>query len=158
MRIGLISDTHGLLRPEALDALAGSSAIVHAGDVGKQAVLDGLARVAPVHAIRGNVDRAGPTSELPDTLDLELGGVRIHVVHDGKTASPPAGTDVVVCGHSHKPSVEARDGVLWINPGSAGPRRFSLPVCTGWLIVEGGRVRAEQVELQVAPPRSRRRR
>lgn len=133
MRIGLISDTHGLLRPEALAALAGADLLLHAGDIGTQAVLDGLAAIAPVRAIRGNIDRAGPTSELPDTLDLELGGRRIHLVHDGKTADPPEGTDIVVCGHSHQPGITARDGIVFVNPGSAGPRRFSLPIAVAWL-------------------------
>lgn len=138
MRIGLIADTHGLLRPEAAAALAGVDAIVHAGDIGKPQVLAALAELAPVHAIRGNVD-AGWAAALPDTLTVALGGVVLHVLHDLK--SLPAeigGIDVVVAGHSHQPMIERRDGRLIVNPGSAGPRRFRLPVSVGYLDIRDG--------------------
>ena len=138
MRIGLISDTHGLLRPEALRFLEGSDAIVHAGDIGQPQVLDGLRAIAPLHAIRGNNDAwAGA---LPDELAVEIGGVRLFVVHDFRTIvrwPVPAGTDVVVCGHSHQPAVAAHpDGFLLVNPGSAGPRRFKLPVTAAELVMD----------------------
>jgi uncharacterized protein len=149
MRIGLISDTHGLLRPEALAALAGAEAILHAGDVGRASVLEGLAAIAPVHAIRGNIDRDGPIAELPDERILDLAGHRIQIVHDGKHATVAEGVRVLVCGHSHKPLVETRDGVLWVNPGSAGPRRFTLPVCVGWLVLTDGSPIAEVVQLEL---------
>jgi putative phosphoesterase len=137
VRIGLISDTHGLVRLEALRFLAGSDAIVHAGDIGKPEVLQALAAIAPLHAIRGNND--GWAKALPDTLAVEIGGVRIYVIHDFKTVARwpvPAGTQVVVCGHSHKPLVASQpDGSLLVNPGSAGPRRFKLPVTAAELVL-----------------------
>lgn len=151
MRVGLISDTHGLIRPQALAALAGADVIIHAGDVGKPNILDALGEIAPVHTIRGNVDRWA--NDLPDQLDLRLAGRRVVVVHDGKRFTPPAGTDVVICGHSHKPYIDNRDGVLFVNPGSAGPRRFSLPIAVGWLLL-GVETRAEIIQLTV-PPRRR---
>jgi uncharacterized protein len=125
--IGLISDTHGLLRPEALRALAGSSLIVHAGDVGKPEILDALRSIAPVVAVRGNVDTAPWAADLPETATTGS----IYVLHDvHRLALDPraAGFRAVVSGHSHKPGAIERDGVLYINPGSAGPRRFRLPV------------------------------
>lgn len=126
MKVGLISDTHGLLRPEALEALAGVDEIIHAGDIGTPEVLEALRAVARVQAVRGNNDRGAWASELPDSLVLQLGGVRIRVLHDVQEldADPNAGIEVVVSGHSHKPSVVRREGVLFVNPGSAGPRRF----------------------------------
>lgn len=136
MRLGLVSDTHGLVRPAALDALRGSDAIVHAGDIGTPAVLAALAAIAPVHAIRGNNDPAALFPALPERLDLELGGLALHVVHD-RNALPrdfDAGRyDLVVSGHSHRASVErvthdSSRATWFVNPGSAGPRRFSLPV------------------------------
>lgn len=134
MRIGLISDTHGLLRPQALAFLRGCDHIVHAGDIGAPQVLDGLRAIAPISAIRGNIDTGAWTEALPDTCDLDLGGLRglrIHVLHDRKRLDrdPAAeGIGVVVSRHSHQPGSEERDGVLYINPGSAGPRRFRLPI------------------------------
>jgi len=141
MRIGLISDTHGLVRPEALRFLQGSDAIVHAGDVGDPRVLHALRAIAPLHAIRGNNDTGDWAQDLPDTLALEFGGVRLFVVHDLKTLKrwpAPAGTQVVVCGHSHKPLVSPHEnGFLLVNPGSAGPRRFKLPVGAAELAIGG---------------------
>lgn len=140
MRIGLVSDTHGLMRPEALRFLASSDAIVHAGDIGKPEVLDALRAVAPLHAIRGNNDTAAWAGDLPDTLALELCGVRLFVLHDFNTLKQypmPAGTQVVVCGHSHKPLVQQMPaGFLLINPGSAGPRRFTLPISAAELLID----------------------
>jgi putative phosphoesterase len=149
MLIGVISDTHGLLRPEAVTALRGVEHILHAGDVGDIAILDSLRQIAPVTAIRGNVDVSGPCAELPPTDVVELGGKLFYLVHsvrdlDIKPAA--AGVDVVVSGHSHKPAVESREGVLFFNPGSAGPRRFSLPVTLGFVTVEDG-VEASVIEL-----------
>jgi putative phosphoesterase len=139
MRIGLISDTHGLLRPEALAALHGCEAIVHGGDIGDAAILDRLSALAPVHAVRGNNDTGAWAAALPERLDLCFGGVRVHVVHDLKElgGALPPNAQVVVSGHSHRPKVEERDGVLLVNPGSAGRRRFSLPVSVAWLELDG---------------------
>jgi putative phosphoesterase len=150
--IGLISDTHGLVRPEALDALAGVSQIVHAGDVGSQEVLDALARVAPVVAVRGNNDRGVLAGRLPERAVLERPGLRLLVVHDRhELTEDPAegGFDVVVSGHSHRPRVERVAGVLHVNPGSAGPRRFHLPVAIARLWVERGDAVARILELSL---------
>ncbi len=144
LRIGLISDTHGLLRPQALAAMRDCVAIVHAGDIGKPEILDALRALAPLHAIRGNIDTAPWAQALPDTLDLDIAGIRLHVLHDLKTlARDPASVDVVVSGHSHKPLLQTRDGVLYVNPGSAGPRRFSLPIGVGYLHLQPGGARGE---------------
>lgn len=146
MRIGLISDTHGLVRPEALQALAGVDRIIHAGDVGGSEVLDLLRSIAPVDAVRGNNDKDAWGKTLPSWLALELGGVGIHVLHDLNELDvdpTAAGFGVVVAGHSHKPVITNREGVLFVNPGSAGPRRFSLPISLGFLSVEAGTARAE---------------
>ena len=153
--IGLIADTHGLLRPEAVTLLEGCAHIVHAGDIGSRTgdprgVLDGLARIAPLTVVRGNNDRASWAAPIPYTADIEFGGVRIHVLHIlGELAIDPAavGVNVVVSGHSHQPRVETRDGMLFVNPGSAGPRRFTLPVSMARLWVEDGRAEAELVTL-----------
>jgi putative phosphoesterase len=146
VRIGLISDTHNLVRPEALQWLAGCDAIVHAGDVCLPHVLEALEPIAPVTAVRGNND-VGPWADaLPQRTTLALAGIAIHIVHDiaDLNIDPRAERiDVVVTGHSHKPGVDTRDRVLFVNPGSAGPRRFKLPVTAGMLFIEGGRVRAE---------------
>jgi uncharacterized protein len=141
MLIGVISDTHGLLRPEALAALSGVEHILHAGDVGDIAILDALREIAPVTAIRGNVDVEGACAELPATDVVELGGKLFYLVHSVRDLDinpAAAGVSVVVSGHSHKPAVEMRSGVLFFNPGSAGPRRFSLPVTLGFVTVEDG--------------------
>ncbi|NZA24952.1 metallophosphoesterase family protein [Luteimonas sp. SJ-92] len=150
MRIGLISDTHGLLRPEALAFLRGSDHIVHAGDIGAPEVLDALADVAPLSAIRGNVDSGAWAAAIPETLRLELGGTRLLVLHDLKQleCDPAAeGIEVVVSGHSHRPRIEERGGVLYVNPGSAGRRRFSLPVSAAELVVANGKPTPRIVEL-----------
>jgi hypothetical protein len=138
MRVGVISDTHGLLRPEALEALRGSEHILHAGDVGDATILARLGEIAPVTAIRGNVDMAGPCSRLPATELVELGGRSVYMLHDRNALdlSPAAaGIAVVVSGHSHSPCIEWNQGVLYFNPGSAGPRRFMLPVSVGFLTI-----------------------
>jgi putative phosphoesterase len=150
MRIGLISDTHGLLRPEALDFLAGSDHIVHGGDIGNPDILERLAAIAPLTVVRGNNDTAAWAGTLPDSARLEVGGVAIHVVHDVKELDidpAAAGVRVVVSGHSHKPACVERGGVLYVNPGSAGRRRFTLPIAAGELLVEDGRVSARLVTL-----------
>ncbi len=139
-RIGLISDTHNLVRPEALRYLAGCDAIIHAGDICNPAVLEALTQIAPVTAVRGNNDTGGWAVSLPTHVTLTVQQVAILVVHDiaDVGADPRSlGIDVVVTGHSHKPSISERDGVLFVNPGSAGPRRFKLPVSAAILIVEG---------------------
>ena len=146
MKIGAISDTHGLLRSEALTALAGVDHILHAGDVGDIAILAVLRRIAPVTAIRGNIDTSGPCAALPATDFVELGGKIFYLVHSVKDLDinpAVAGVAMVVSGHSHKPLLEERNGTLYLNPGSAGPRRFKLPVTIGYLSIEDGSVRAE---------------
>ncbi len=148
--IGVISDTHGLLRPEALDALRGSDYILHAGDVGAAGILEELAAIAPVTAIRGNVDKDDWAKRLPTTEVFEVGGVSIYMLHDlAELDLKPkaAGFSAVISGHSHVPKQEMRDGVLYFNPGSAGPRRFKLPVSVGKLIVQDGTVRGEILTL-----------
>ena len=150
MIIGVISDTHGLLRPEALGALRGVDRIIHAGDVGAPEVLEALARIAPLTAVRGNNDRGPWAAALASTEVVEAGGVAIYVIHDAAEIDldpRAAGFRVVVAGHSHRPAVEERDGVLWFNPGSAGPRRFRLPIALGRLTIEGGVARGEIVTL-----------
>jgi putative phosphoesterase len=152
-RIGVISDTHGLLRPEAVAALAGVSHIVHAGDVGSADVLAQLSRIAPVTAVRGNNDRAAWAADLAITETVEIEGRSIYVLHDlAELDLDPAtaGFAVVVTGHSHKPKIVTKDGVLFMNPGSAGPRRFKLPVTLGTLDVSGSGIRAEIHELTLA--------
>jgi putative phosphoesterase len=148
-RLTLISDTHGLLRPEVIDFVRGSARIVHAGDVGDPAILDALSALAPLTVVRGNNDR-GPWAEaLADTDTIAVEGVLLHVLHDLATLDldpAAAGIGVVVSGHSHKPRIERRDGVLYVNPGSVGPRRFSLPIAAAELLIEGGEVRAHIVE------------
>ncbi len=148
--IGVISDTHGLLRPEALAALCGSRYIIHAGDIGDPTILDCLAEIAPVRAVHGNVDRGSWAHGIPATNVLEVGGVSIYVLHDlhELDLNPgSAGFAAVVSGHSHIPKQETKNGVLYFNPGSAGRRRFHGPVSVGRLIVEGGKVRGEILEL-----------
>ena len=152
--LGLISDTHGLVRPEAVRVLAGCERIVHAGDVGKHEVLVDLERTAPVEGVRGNVDYGPWADALPDEHVFEWRGRRILVVHDrsrlrrGDLAAAP---DAVVFGHSHRPSIERRDGILFVNPGSAGPRRFRLPIAVGRLELAGGSLEASIHELEPAP-------
>jgi hypothetical protein len=150
--VGVISDTHGLLRPQAIDALRGSDLIIHAGDVGKPEVLDALRALAPVHAVRGNVDRGSWAARLPTTARVEAGGHLFHVLHivDDLDLDPPtAGVAAVIFGHSHKPLVETRNGVLWLNPGSAGPRRFDLPISLAHVRVTENQLLPEIVTLEV---------
>jgi putative phosphoesterase len=151
-RIGLISDTHGLLRKEALEALRGSELIIHAGDVGKPEILEGLRKLAPVVAVRGNVDTEEWARLLPVTTVAEDAGVTIYVLHDVKDLDlnpAAAGFQIVVSGHSHKPLRMERDGVLYINPGSAGPRRFQLPVTVARLNLEQEPWNLEFVDLEI---------
>jgi putative phosphoesterase len=139
MKIGVISDTHGLLRPEAVEALRGVDHILHAGDVGDAAILDQLRQLAPVTAIRGNADRSGACTKLPEIELIELSRCNIYMLHDlfELDLDPvAAGIQVVVSGHSHQPLIEWKKDVLYFNPGSAGPRRFSLPVSVGFLEIK----------------------
>ena len=150
--VGVISDTHGLVRPEAVEALAGSELIIHAGDVGGPDVLEELGRLAPVVAVRGNNDRGAWAEALAEYEAVEVNGTFVYVLHDLKEleiAPAAAGFRVVVSGHSHKPLVEERRGVLYLNPGSAGPRRFKLPVTVARLNVSGADARAEIIHLDV---------
>ena len=152
-RVGLLSDTHGLLRPEAVKFLRGSDFIVHAGDIGDPAVLETLRALAPVTAVRGNNDRDSWARGIAETEVLQVGEVFIHVLHylaqlDVDPAA--AGFQVVVSGHSHQPRIEERGGVLYVNPGSCGPRRFKLPVAVAELSVSGKSVKAKLVELDLS--------
>jgi putative phosphoesterase len=150
MRIGLISDTHALLRPQAIEYLRGSQAILHAGDIVEPAILEVLAAIAPLTAVRGNNDHGPWAERLPLTASVQFGGIGVYVLHDIadlKRHPPPAGTRVVVTGHSHKPLVREEGGVLYVNPGSAGPRRFSLPISVGELRIEGASVRASTLAI-----------
>ena len=149
MKIGVIADTHGLLRPEVLGAFAGVEHLLHLGDVGDADILDTLGRLAPITAIRGNVDRSGPCASLPATEYLSLGGVNLYLLHNVRDLDldpTAAGIHAVLFGHTHKPLLECRKGVLFFNPGAAGPRRFSLPISVGLLRL-GQTIQAEHVEL-----------
>jgi len=151
-RVGVIADTHGLLRPEATRALRGVDLIVHAGDVGNAEVLERLRAIARVVAVRGNNDRDAWARALRERETIVVAGVRLLVIHDvNELHADPAtlGVRVVVAGHSHRPSIDERDGVLFLNPGSAGPRRFTLPVSVAMLTVRAGRPRARLVTLDV---------
>jgi putative phosphoesterase len=148
--VGVISDTHGLLRPEALDALRGSDMIIHAGDVGKPEVIDRLGAIAPLHVVCGNIDKGSWAAALPLTQLVEVGDHRFFVLHDiAQLDVDPvaAGLAAVVFGHSHRPSIETRNGVLFLNPGSAGPRRFKLPITVARVKTSGRHVDAEIVDL-----------
>mgnify|MGYP001053218732 CR=1 FL=1 len=148
--IGLISDTHGLLRNSAIEALAGSDHIIHAGDIDTPEVLRELAAIAPVTAVRGNMDGPRRLGRLPETDIIELAGILIYIIHDRMAMDIDplaAGIFVVVSGHSHRPAIEKRNGVLCINPGSAGPRRFSLPISVGRLEIVNGRIDPSIIEL-----------
>ena len=150
MRIGLISDTHGLLRPEALDFLAGSDHIVHGGDIGGPDILERLAAIAPLTVVRGNNDTASWARAIPETARVDFGPVALYAIHDLKQlAIDPraAGVRVVVSGHSHRPACVERGGVLYVNPGSAGPRRFTLPIAAAELRIDGATVVAHLVTL-----------
>jgi uncharacterized protein len=149
--LGVISDTHGLLRPEAVRTLRGCDRILHAGDVGNPDILEALAQIAPVTAVRGNVDTAPWARVLPETEVVEAGGVFVYMLHDLSQLDlkpEAAGFCAVVYGHSHQPKIEEKNGVLYFNPGSAGPRRFHLPVSLGRLVIAAGKVRAELLELE----------
>jgi putative phosphoesterase len=149
--VGVISDTHGLLRPEALAALRGSDYIIHAGDVGDPVILDKLAEIAPVTAVRGNVDHGAWAQKIPATNVLEVGEVSIYVLHSIQELDlkPEAAKfAAVIYGHSHVPKQEMKNGVLYFNPGSAGPRRFKLPVSLGRLTIEGGKIKAKILVLE----------
>ncbi len=150
MRVGVISDTHGLLRPEALRALHGSDHILHAGDVGDITILDRLRQLASVTAIRGNIDRQGHCAQLPASESVELAGHKLYMLHnidDLDFDAAAAGIAAIISGHSHKPSIQWRQGVLYFNPGSAGPRRFSLPISVGLLEIGHTGIEARTVSI-----------
>ena len=150
LRIGVIADTHNLLRPEALERLRGCDQLLHLGDIGKPEILDALRQLAPLDVIRGNNDTDDWAEALPETLSLEAGGLRLYLIHDLKQLriDPRAeGFDLVLAGHSHKPLKEVRDGVLYLNPGSAGPRRFKLPISLAILSIREGRAEVEVITL-----------
>lgn len=149
--IGIISDTHGLVRPEVLSAFKGASQIIHAGDIGKPFVLESLRKIAPVVAVRGNCDREEWSKQLPKTAVATVGKVSLYVLHDlSELDLEPATAEfgAVIYGHSHQPSIERRNGALFINPGSAGPRRFSLPVSVALLSIDNGKINAEFKKLR----------
>jgi uncharacterized protein len=150
LRVGLISDTHGLLRPQARAFLVGCDYIVHGGDIGSAAILDELAALAPLIAVRGNNDTEPWAARLPVTEMIRVGNVFVYVIHDlAELDIDPgaAGVRVIVSGHSHKPMIEERDGILYVNPGSSGPRRFKLPISVGEITVSGSAVNARLVDL-----------
>lgn len=150
MRVGLISDTHGLLRPEALDFLAGADHIVHGGDIGSPDILERLAAIAPLTVVRGNNDTAPWAHAIPDTARVDFGRVALYAIHDLKALDidpRAAGVRIIVSGHSHRPAYTERDGVLYVNPGSAGRRRFILPIAAADLVIDGDAVRARIVTL-----------
>ena len=151
MTIGLISDTHGLLRPEAIEALQGVDHILHAGDVGKPHILPALEAIAPVTVVRGNIDKAAFAAEIPYQEVIELGGFffyMIHILDDLDIDPEGAGMDVVVYGHSHRPDIKQKNGVLYINPGSAGPRRFSLPITVAKIEIKDHKLNAKIIDLE----------
>ena len=152
IHVGVIADTHGLLRPQAVQAMEGSDLIIHAGDVGNPDILETLETIAPVHTVRGNVDYEPWTTRLPHTTVVEVGDLSIYAVHnlDELNLDPAAsGFKMVVYGHSHRPSIEEKDGVIYLNPGSAGPRRFSLPVSVAHVTVTGAEIQSDIIELDV---------
>src|SRR5690348_14029488 len=152
IRVGLVSDTHGLLRPEAIVALRGSDRLIHAGDIGDPMILQRLSTIAHVTAVRGNNDIGDWAEAVPPTQQIDILGKRIFVIHDLATLAidpSAAGIDVVVSGHSHRPACERRRGVLYVNPGSAGPRRFRLPIGVGMLTIDAAGIDAELVTLDV---------
>lgn len=149
-RVGVISDTHGLLRPAAIAALQGSDLILHIGDIGKPEILDELGKIAPVTAVRGNNDRGDWAADIPDRQTVQIESVALYLLHDVKELDfnpVTAGVHVVLSGHSHKPLIDERHGVLFLNPGSAGPRRFKLPIAIARLEIQQAEVRAEIVDL-----------
>jgi len=151
--IGIISDTHNLLRPEALAALQGSDLILHAGDIGRPSILQDLRTIAPVEAVRGNMDKERWAQEIPISKILEIGGLRVYLRHNLQELNlvpAAAGMRVIVTGHTHQPLIREKDGVLFVNPGSAGPKRFQLPVSVARLEVAEDRVQAKRIDLVVA--------
>jgi putative phosphoesterase len=152
LELGIISDTHGLMRPEAVDALAGATLIIHAGDIGTPEVIEALRTIAPVVAVRGNNDKGNWAQALPETEVVEVGGLLLYVLHDVKALDldpVAAGFHAVISGHSHRPDMVKRQGVLFLNPGSAGPRRFTLPVSVARLSICGDAIDAQLVELAI---------
>jgi len=150
LRVALLSDTHGLLRAQARAFAVGCDYIIHGGDIGSAEILDELAAIAPLIAVKGNNDNQAWAAHLPETEMIRVGGAFVYVIHDVSQLDiepHAAGVQVIVSGHSHKPSVEKRGGILYVNPGSCGPRRFKLPISVGELIVEGAEVSARTVEL-----------
>jgi putative phosphoesterase len=153
MIIGVISDTHGLLRPQAMEALQGSQHIIHAGDIGAADIIPSLREIAPVTAIRGNVDQEAWTRQFPETNVAELAGLQIYVIHSVQALDlnpHAAGFAAVISGHSHQPGQHIKDGVLYFNPGSAGPRRFKLPISVGRLRIVEGQLTGEIIELSIS--------
>ena len=153
LRVGVISDTHGLLRPEARAFLVGCDYIIHGGDIGSREILDALGALAPLIAVRGNNDVESWAKDLPDTEMIRVGGIFVYIIHDLALLDiepRAAGVQVIVSGHSHRPRTEEREGILYINPGSCGPKRFKLPISVGELWVNGSRARARTVELQIS--------
>jgi putative phosphoesterase len=151
-RLGIISDTHGLLRPQAAAFLQGSDRILHGGDIGNAEVLTQLSAIAPVTAIRGNNDRGAWAQAIPETALFEFGGIHVYAIHDLSLLDidpSAAGIQVVVSGHSHKPLIEQRDGIVFVNPGSAGRRRFKLPISVADILIEGGAISSRIVELKI---------
>jgi len=150
--VGVISDTHGLLRPEAVEALDGSDLILHAGDIGSADILETLAEIAPVIAVRGNTDRDLWAKDVPESMAVEIGDLTVYLLHDRNLLDlnpSAAGFAAVVSGHSHEPKQEVKEGVLYFNPGSAGPKRFKLPVSLGRLVVHGRSIEPELITLDV---------
>jgi uncharacterized protein len=150
LSIGVISDTHGLLRPEAIHALNDSDHIIHAGDIGSPDIVDKLREIAPLTVIRGNIDRAAWARKLPETEVVELGGLSIYILHDLKALDlnpEAAGFAAVISGHSHVPKQEMKNGVLYFNPGSAGPRRFRLPITVGNLAIKNSAIEGQIIQL-----------
>ncbi|HVZ17536.1 MAG TPA: metallophosphoesterase family protein [Terriglobales bacterium] len=148
--IGVISDTHGLLRPEAINALRDCDEILHTGDIGSAEVLKALEQIAPVHAIRGNVDTEPWAKAIPVTLTVQLDGRKFYLIHNrAELKKLPAGIDAVIFGHSHQPAIEQQGNVLYFNPGSAGPRRFNLPVSVGKIQVEDGKLSPSLIPLSI---------
>lgn len=150
MVIGVISDTHGLLRPEAVERLRGSEHIIHAGDIGSPTIIPALEKMAPVTAIRGNIDTEAWARQFPETEAVALGGLTIYIIHDVNALDlnpRAAGFAAVISGHSHQAKQQHRDGVLYFNPGSAGPRRFKLPITMGRMVIEGGKLEAAILSL-----------
>lgn len=162
--IGVISDTHSLVRPEALAALSGVDLVIHAGDIGRPEVIEALTVIAPVHMIKGNIDIGAWAQKLPDYLDLTIASYRLFVLHDLKTLPQIRGNHalnsapaVIISGHSHQPVINNKEGVMYLNPGSAGPRRFKLPVSVARLHLSANGAKAEIIQLTVAPARKSRR-